>query len=107
MLETRKNTRSKLECATTCYADIECMTAVYRANGDCLFLKNFGDALIFEDPSYSYKVFEVTMELKRESLTEIAVCVSKLVDGFLPSSPPIIIDSGSVILQRHRASAQH
>ena len=69
ILDTRKNARSKLECATMCYSDKRCMTAVYRKNGDCLFIRNFTDTLTIEDDSHSYYVTEEIMAMKTKYKT--------------------------------------
>ena len=64
VLANRKHARSKLECATMCYADKRCRTAVYRTNGDCLFIKNFPDTLIIKDNSQSYDVADEILEIR-------------------------------------------
>ena len=64
VLETRKDARSKLECATMCYSDWRCMTAVYRKNGDCLFIRNFTNTLAMEDDFQSYDITEKILEMK-------------------------------------------
>ena len=69
VLDARKNTRSKLECATMCYSDWRCMTAVYRKNGDCLFIRNFTDTLTIEDDSQSYILTEEILEMKTKTYT--------------------------------------
>ena len=69
VLERKWNTRSKLECATMCYSDKKCMTAVYKKNGDCLFIRNFTDTLTIEDDSQSYILTEEIMEIKTKTDT--------------------------------------
>ena len=52
-----------------CYSDKRCMTAVYRKNGDCLFIRNFTDTLTIEDDSQSYILTEEIMEMKTKTYT--------------------------------------
>ena len=40
------------------------MTAVYRKNGDCLFIRNFTDTLTIEDDSQPYDITEFILELR-------------------------------------------
>ena len=50
-----------------CYADKRCMTAVYRKNGDCLFIRNFTDTLTIEDDSESYDITEEILQIKTKT----------------------------------------
>ena len=52
-----------------CYSDWRCMTAVYRKNGDCLFIRNFTDTLTIEDDSQSYILTEEILEMKTKTYT--------------------------------------
>ena len=52
-----------------CYSDKRCMTAVYRKNGDCLFIRNFADTLTIEDDSQSYDITEEILEMKTKTDT--------------------------------------
>ena len=52
-----------------CYSDTRCMTAVYRKNGDCLFIRNFTDTLTIEDDSQSYILTEEILEMKTKTYT--------------------------------------
>ena len=45
------------------------MTAVYRKNGDCLFIKNFTNTLTIEDDSQSYILTEEILEMKTNAYT--------------------------------------
>ena len=46
----KKHTRSKVECATYCYADrSKCWTAVYQQDGDCLLITNLTNSLTIND----------------------------------------------------------
>ena len=45
------------------------MTAVYRKNGDCLFIRNFTDTLTIEDDSQSYDIIEEILEMKTKTDT--------------------------------------
>ena len=67
VLKTEKRTRSKLECATMCYSDRSCMTAVYRKNGDCLFIKDFSNKLVYEDSSHSYIISYDILEMRSKT----------------------------------------
>ena len=67
VLKTEKRTRSKLEWATMCYSDWRCLTAVYRKNGDCFFIKDFADTLVYEDSSHSYTISYDILEMRSKT----------------------------------------
>ena len=83
VFETRKHTRSKLECATMCYADKKCMTAVYRTSGDCLFIKNFANTLIYEDSLNSYRISDEILEMRSRTPKKTLVSASNVKLGML------------------------
>ena len=62
--KTEKQTRSKMECATMCYSDKKCMTAVYRKNGDCHFIKDLATTLVYDDGSNSYQITQDVLEMR-------------------------------------------
>ena len=44
-MERIEGMRSRVECATYCYANSTCRTAVYKLDGDCILISNFTDWL--------------------------------------------------------------
>ena len=46
VVDSKKGVRSKVECATECYADYRCRTAVFQHDGDCHLVCYFAVYLI-------------------------------------------------------------
>ena len=54
------------------------MTAVYRKNGDCLFIRNFTDTLTIEDGYKPYSFSEEILEIKTNSYYKVINSLSVL-----------------------------
>ena len=67
VVDSKKGLRSKVECATECYADYRCRTAVFQHDGDCHLVSNFTENLnVVEDNSNS-PISNYVLEMKTKT----------------------------------------
>lgn len=79
VLEQRTGLRSKVECATECYADYRCRTAVYEHDGDCFLVANFTENLSLREHNSNSGYGDYVLEMKTKTQMSTSSGTSEVV----------------------------
>ena len=87
VMERLEGMRSKVECATYCYANRTCRTAVYQHDGDCILISNFTDWLTYtpvDNSVYADQIIEMRSATAKSNLQDTVMLALNINESQLP-----------------------